>query len=80
MARKKSKRKRTRRVEGPCPFCTRGEEPDYKNYKEISRYLTDRARILGKARTGVCSKHQRRLTKAIKRARHLGLLPYSPQI
>lgn len=80
MARRKKKRKRRKKVEGPCPFCSKDKEPDYKDYKGLSRYLTDRARILGKERTGVCSKHQRHLSVAIKRARHLGLLPYSPKI
>jgi small subunit ribosomal protein S18 len=74
------KRPKIRKVSGPCPFCVRGKVPDYKDYKELSRFLTERARILGKVRTGVCSKHQRRLSMAIKRARHLALLPFSPQI
>ncbi|OGM02052.1 30S ribosomal protein S18 [Candidatus Woesebacteria bacterium GWA1_41_8] len=80
MAPKKSSRRRKpvlQIVTGPCPFCKEGIEPDYKNIDRLARYVSDRGKILGGSRTGVCSKHQRRLTKAIKQARHLGLLPYT---
>lgn len=77
MARKKQ---RPRIKTGPCPFCVAGKDPDYKEYKELGNFLSDRAKILGKDYTAVCSKHQRRLTVEIKRARHLGLLPFSPEI
>lgn len=63
-----------------CPFCSRGVEPDYKNYKDLLEFISDRARILAKAKTGVCSKHQRKLAQEIKRARHLGLLPFVPRV
>lgn len=53
---------------------------DYKNYKELAKYLNDRARIRSRKRTGLSAKAQRRLTVAIKRARHLGLLPFSAKI
>jgi small subunit ribosomal protein S18 len=64
-------------VTGPCPFCKGEIEPDYKDIDKISRFVSDRGKILGGSRTGVCSKHQRRLTRAIKNARHLGLLPFT---
>lgn len=60
-----------------CPFCKGKVEPDYKNIEDLAKFVTDRARILGKDRTGVCAKHQKRLSVAIKRARHLGLLSFS---
>jgi small subunit ribosomal protein S18 len=44
----------------------------------LRRYVSDRARIEPRRRTGVCAKHQRRLALAIKRARYLALLPYAP--
>jgi small subunit ribosomal protein S18 len=44
----------------------------------LRRYVSDRARIEPRRRTGVCAKHQRRLALAIKRARYLALLPYTP--
>jgi small subunit ribosomal protein S18 len=59
-----------------CYFCESRKEPDYKDVEGISNFVTDRARILGRSRSGVCSKHQRRLSTAIKRARHIGLLPF----
>jgi len=61
-----------------CVFCNEGKEPDYKNYKELKSYVSERARILGRVYTGLCSKHQVRLASEVKRARHLGLLPYAP--
>jgi small subunit ribosomal protein S18 len=73
-------RKRIQKNTGPCPFCTSGKIPSYKDPKELGKYLTDRAKMVGKERSGVCTKHQRKLTVAIKRARHLGLLPYSPRV
>lgn len=78
---KKSKRKsqvrKLRPVATNCPFCKENRAPDYKNYEELMRYTTERARILPKTRTGLCAKHQRRLATEIKRARHLGLLPFT---
>lgn len=81
MAPKKSGKRRStllkpRKVSVNCPFCKEKTNPDYKNYVEMGKYLTDRAKILAKDRTGICAKHQRRLGLAIKRARHLGLLAF----
>jgi len=59
-----------------CIFCKTDTDPDYKNYDGLQSYVSDRARILGRVYTGLCNKHQRKLSQAIKRARHLGLLPY----
>jgi len=63
-----------------CPFCTAKKDPDYKEFKTLEKYLSDRAKIYGSVRTGTCAKHQRALTRAIKRARHLALLPFTPSI
>ncbi|MCX6703986.1 MAG: 30S ribosomal protein S18 [Candidatus Woesebacteria bacterium] len=63
-----------------CPFCKSKTSPDYKDVDALAKYMSDRAKVLGKARTGICAKHQRRIGVAIKRARHLGLLPFVPQI
>jgi small subunit ribosomal protein S18 len=69
-------KKITRRKKGAvCYFCDQKKTPDYKDSKTLSRFVSDRAKIIGSVYSGVCSKHQRHLTKAIKRARHLGLLP-----
>ena len=93
MAKKTKKRRFQKVVEAPlhtsCPFCKAKVDPDYKqslagpagkDFDNLSKFLNDRAKIYSKERSGVCSKHQRRLTVAIKRARHLSLLPYVPQI
>ena len=61
-----------------CPFCADKNEIDYKDTFKLRRYVSDRARIEPRRRTGVCAKHQRRLALAIKRARYLALLPYTP--
>jgi len=81
MAGKKSPQKRKPRIQKvstPCPFCVQRKDPDYKEYKILERYLSDRAKIVGRDRTGVCSNHQRKLASAIKRARHLALLSFTP--
>jgi small subunit ribosomal protein S18 len=82
MARKKASRKKLvqRPIATDCHFCDSSTLPDYKNYRMLIKYISDRAKIMGKKRTGVCSKHQRKLGMEIKRARHLGLLPFSPRI
>lgn len=76
--RKSPKIKREIKVESwNCPFCKGKTDPDYKNYNDLAKFITDRAKIINKSRTGVCAKHQRRLAQAIKRARILGLLPFT---
>jgi small subunit ribosomal protein S18 len=60
-----------------CVFCE--EKVDYVGYKDVGvleRFLTDRGKIRPRRRTGTCAKHQRQLSIAIKRARHLALLPF----
>jgi small subunit ribosomal protein S18 len=52
---------------------------DYKDAGKLRRYISDRGRIEARRRSGTCAKHQRWLAVALKRARHLALLPYSPE-
>ena len=60
-----------------CSFCVeKVENIDYKDINRLKRYVSERAKIVPRRMTGVCSKHQRRLTVAIKRARHLAMMPY----
>ncbi|MDW8433325.1 MAG: 30S ribosomal protein S18 [Aquificaceae bacterium] len=59
-----------------CPFCEGNKDPDYKNYEELKKFITERGRIMGSRQTGVCAKHQRMLAREIKKARQLALLPY----
>ncbi len=69
-------RKRIIKVPRNCLFCNEEREPDYKDVGTISRYVSERGRILGKDKTGICAKHQRRLSKAIKRAREMAIMPF----
>ncbi|CDZ23742.1 hypothetical protein CCDG5_0611 [[Clostridium] cellulosi] len=60
-----------------CTFCVdKVENIDYKDIARLRRFLSERAKILPRRVTGTCAHHQRQLTVAIKRARHLALLPY----
>ena len=61
-----------------CGFCVdKVESTDYKDVARLRRYISERAKILPRRVTGTCARHQRELTVAIKRARHLALLPFS---
>ena len=60
-----------------CAFCMdKIEHIDYKDVPRLRRYLSDRAKIIPRRVTGTCARHQRQLTVAVKRARHLAFLPY----
>jgi small subunit ribosomal protein S18 len=60
-----------------CAFCQdKIENIDYKNIVLLRSYISDRGKITPRRKSGACAKHQRRLAMAIKRARHLALLPY----
>jgi len=61
-----------------CHFCSEKETVDYKDPAKLRRYISDRGKIEPRRRSGTCAKHQRALAMAIKRARHLALLPYVP--
>ncbi len=64
-------------VKKPCRFCSdKVAHVDYKDLERIARYVTDRGKILPSRLTGTCAKHQRVLTRAVKRARFMALLPY----
>jgi small subunit ribosomal protein S18 len=61
-----------------CAFCVdHVREIDYKDVARLRRYISDRAKIEPRRKTGTCAKHQRRLTVALKNARHMALLPYT---
>ncbi|HCM81990.1 TPA: 30S ribosomal protein S18 [Patescibacteria group bacterium] len=67
---------KVRPVARDCPFCHQKSEPDYKEINIISRYLSERGKLLPQTRTGLCSFHQRKVTQEVKRARHVALLPF----
>ena len=69
---------RERRRRKVWQFCVdKVEHIDYKDTAKLRKYISDRAKILPRRMTGTCAMHQRQLTEAIKRARHLALLPYT---
>ncbi|WP_312643854.1 30S ribosomal protein S18 [Hydrogenoanaerobacterium sp.] len=60
-----------------CAFCQKkAESISYKDVAELRKYLSERAKIVPRRVTGTCAHHQRMLTVAIKRARHLAMMPY----
>ncbi|UCG55515.1 MAG: 30S ribosomal protein S18 [Dehalococcoidia bacterium] len=63
-----------------CSFCVNKiKEIEYKNISLLSGYISERGKINSRRRTGTCAKHQRALAMAVKRARHIALLPYAPE-
>ena len=64
-----------------CRFCAdKSLVIDYKEVKNIRNFLTERGKIIPRRIYGNCAKHQRQMTEAIKRARHIALMPYSGQM
>ena len=59
-----------------CVFCGKDITIDYKDVNKLKRYISERGIILPRRITGNCAKHQRALTVAIKRARHIAIMPY----
>lgn len=67
-----------RRRKKVCVFCgDKNGTIDYKDVNKLKRYVSERGKILPRRITGNCAKHQRALTVAIKRARHIALMPYT---
>lgn len=59
-----------------CFFCQKKQDPSYKETRVLSDFLSERGKIIGRSKTELCQKHQKRLAKAIKQARHLAMLPF----
>ena len=73
-----NKRRGGMRRKKVCQFCAdKTEAIDYKDVEKLKKYVTERGKILPKRITGTCAVHQREVTKAIKRARIVALLPYT---
>ncbi|MFA5828274.1 MAG: 30S ribosomal protein S18 [Candidatus Shapirobacteria bacterium] len=62
-----------------CSFCKTKTIPRWEDYEGLKEYLSPRGRIIGAQYSGVCVKHQRKLSDVIKQARHLGLVPFTTQ-
>ena len=69
-----------RRRKKVCAFCANENKAiDYKDVATLKKYVSERGKILPRRITGTCAKHQRAVTGAIKRARHLALMPYTAE-
>jgi len=74
---RREKRKGKKKI---CNFCAeKVEHIDYKQGEKLRRFITERGKILPRRISGNCAGHQRQLTTAIKRARHMALLPYTAE-
>ena len=79
-AKKRDDYYRDRRRRKVCAFCAdKTDGIDYKEVNRLRRYLSERAKIEPRRKTGTCAAHQRELAIALKRARIVALLPYAPQ-
>ena len=72
-----ARRRAPHRRKKVCVFCGKDNVIDYKDVNKLKRYVSERGKILPRRITGNCAKHQRALTVAIKRARHVSLMPYT---
>ena len=59
-----------------CVFCGKDNVIDYKDANKLKKYVSERGKILPRRVTGTCAKHQRAITVAVKRARHMAIMPY----
>ena len=76
-AQRPAQRPFNRRRKKVCLFCAdKIDHIDYKDTVRLKKFVTERAKILPRRISGACAKHQRQLTTAIKRARHVALMPY----
>lgn len=71
-----ARRRAPHRRKKVCVFCGKDNVIDYKDVNKLKRYISERGKILPRRITGNCAKHQRAITVAIKRARHVALMPY----
>ena len=72
----RNKRPTEIRIKG-CYFCENKKEIiDYKDEKQMRRYVDERGKIVDRRKTGLCARHQRIISQDVKRARHIALLPF----
>ena len=74
----RARRRPMRRRRKVCAFCEDETKPiDFKDVNTLKKYVSERGKILPRRITGNCAKHQRAITLAVKRARHVALMPYT---
>jgi small subunit ribosomal protein S18 len=72
------RRERGKKKKKVCAFCVdKVERVDYKDVGRLRKFITERGKILPRRISGNCARHQRQMTVAIKRARHVALLPFT---
>lgn len=71
--------KKPRNAPRNCMYCNTKTEPHYRDTENLKNFMNDRGKILAHTRSGVCSKHQRAIARAIKHSRHLSMLPFVGQ-
>ncbi len=78
ITKRRPRRKRRLPQNLKCPLCESGvKDINYKEIYQLKKYTSVRGKIISTEKSGVCTKHQRKITNAIKRARYMALLPYS---
>ena len=82
MAKKTTKRPIRKKVTAPkaCYFCAEKKEPYFGDTTSLQKFVTERGKIVARTRSGLCALHQRRVTTAIKHARHLALMPFVARV
>ncbi|HSW48073.1 MAG TPA: 30S ribosomal protein S18 [Candidatus Saccharimonadales bacterium] len=76
MAVRKKFPKRKITVPKTCYFCAEDVTPSYSEVAILQKFVSGQGKLTPRSRNGICAKHQRRLTSAIKHARHLALMPF----
>lgn len=76
MAQQTRKNRARKPVKTNCTFCEQKLDPTFRDYDLLKKYITERGKINAASKTGTCAKHQRKLSDAIKHARHIALLPF----
>lgn len=76
MAKPSITRRRKTNTPKECYFCGEKKMPVFKESSMLERFTTERGKIVARARSGLCARHQRELAKAVKYARHLALMPF----
>ncbi|OGH02606.1 MAG: 30S ribosomal protein S18 [Candidatus Levybacteria bacterium RIFCSPHIGHO2_01_FULL_37_17] len=79
---KKRKIRRIQKSNAPkeCFFHVEKKEPNFLDVSTLNRFLTERSKIIPRSRSGLCGKHQKKLTEEIKRARYLALIPFAVNV
>jgi len=63
-----------------CYYCMEKKEPNFEDTANLNRFMTERAKIIPRLRSGLCAKHQNALTLSVKHARHLAMVPFTARI